>query len=148
MDRKRIKILMAEDDDDDFLLTSEALAEANVVNPIDRVLNGVELLAYLKREEKYTYLKKEPLPSIILLDLNMPKMDGREALEILRKDKAFRKIPVIILTTSRAQEDILKSYDAGCNSYLRKPIKFEDLIKLMISFKKFWIEIVQIPDVI
>ncbi len=145
--RKRIQIVIAEDDDDDYLLTSEALVEANVLNPIDRVVNGVELIDYLRREGKHEYLRGKPLPSIILLDLNMPKMDGREALEIIRKEPLFKKIPVIILTTSRAQEDILKSYNAGCNSYIRKPINFEDLIKVMIQFKRFWIEIVEIPDV-
>lgn len=143
--QKKVTILVAEDDDDDFLLIEEAFQDAQILNPYMRVKDGAELLDFLERKEPYQEYKNSPLPSIILLDLNMPKIDGRLALETIRKNPKFKSIPVIILTTSKAQEDIIASYEIGANSYIRKPINFPDLIEVMQTFKKFWIEIVELP---
>lgn len=144
--KSKVNILIAEDDDDDYLLIQEALEDAQVINPHLRVKNGEELIQFLRRESPYEEYKDTPLPTIILLDLNMPKIDGRQALEEIRKDPLLKRIPVVILTTSKSQEDIISSYEIGANSYIRKPINFSELIQVMKAFKRFWIEIVELPD--
>lgn len=144
--KSKVNILIAEDDDDDYLLIQEALTDAHVINPHFRVTNGEELILFLKRQPPYEKYKNTPLPAIILLDLNMPKVDGRQALEQIRKDPSLRRLPVVILTTSKSQEDIISSYEIGANCYIRKPIDFSELIQVIKAFKKFWIEIVELPD--
>ncbi|QPG06738.1 response regulator [Salinimonas marina] len=140
-----INILMADDDEDDRLLTLDALKESRVLNNLFCVEDGVELLEFLRREGKYADPKDAPRPSLILLDLNMPRMDGREALQELKADPALRGIPVVILTTSKEEEDMLRGYDLGCASYITKPVNFEGLVDLMRTLGRYWIEFVELP---
>ncbi|WP_137166673.1 response regulator [Salinimonas lutimaris] len=140
-----INILMADDDEDDRLLTLDALKESRVLNNLYCVEDGVELLEFLRREGKYADPKDSPRPSLILLDLNMPRMDGREALQEVKADPALRGIPVVILTTSKEEEDMLRGYDLGCASYITKPVNFEGLVDLMRTLGRYWIEFVELP---
>ena len=140
-----INILMADDDEDDRLLTLDALKESRVLNNLYCVEDGVELLEFLRREGKYADPKDSPRPSLILLDLNMPRMDGREALQEIKADPALRGIPVVILTTSKEEEDMLRGYDLGCASYITKPVNFEGLVDLMRTLGRYWIEFVELP---
>lgn len=141
-----LKILMADDDADDKMLTKEALHESRVLNELYFVDNGVELLEYLRGEGRFADRVTYPFPSIVLLDLNMPKMDGREALAEIKKDKNLRSVPVVILTTSKAEEDMVKGYDLGAASYITKPVTFEDLVRLMTTVGKYWVEFVELPE--
>jgi CheY-like chemotaxis protein len=146
MNYKRVTILMADDDPDDRMLTEDALKEARLANEIRFVENGEELLQYLRHQGKFANLTLSPRPGIILLDLNMPKMDGREALQVIKNDPELRRIPVIIMTTSKADQDILKSYDLGANSYVTKPVTFDELVEVVRGFGKYWFEIVELPE--
>ncbi len=140
-----ISILMADDDEDDQLLAREALAENRLANPIHFVTDGEQLIAYLRNEAPFEDRAEHPRPGLILLDLNMPKMDGREALRAIKADPELRSIPVVVLTTSKAEEDILRTYDLGANSYITKPVSFEGLIEVMGSLGGYWLGIVQLP---
>ncbi|MCF2910513.1 response regulator [Pseudoalteromonas sp. DL2-H2.2] len=142
---RRINILMADDDEDDRLLTQDALQESRVLNNLNFVQDGVELLAYLNNEPPFEDKTKHPRPSIILLDLNMPRMDGREALQKIKSNPTLRSIPVVILTTSKEEEDKLRGYDLGAASYISKPVNFDGLVELMRQLGKYWIEIVELP---
>ena len=139
-------ILMAEDDPDDRVLTREAMETAHVRNELRFVKDGQELLDYLRREGEYaapdTYA---PMPGIILLDLNMPRMDGREALAEIKGDPELRHIPVVVLTTSKADEDIVRTYDLGVNSFITKPVTFNALVEVMQTWSRYWFEIVDLP---
>ena len=143
---KTINILMADDDEDDRLLTREALEESRVLNRLDFVEDGVELLQYLRREGDYTDPDKAPRPGLILLDLNMPRMDGREALKEIKEDPQLRGIPVVILTTSKAEEDMVRGYDLGAASYITKPVTFEGLVELMKAVGRYWVGFVELPS--
>lgn len=140
-----INILMADDDEDDRLLTVDALKESRVLNNLFCVEDGVELLEFLRHEGKYTDPASAPRPSLILLDLNMPRKDGREALQELKNDPKLRSIPVVILTTSKEEEDMLRGYDLGCASYITKPVNFKGLVELMRALGRYWIEFVELP---
>lgn len=140
-----ITILMAEDDPDDRFLAREALEEARLANDLHFVHNGEALMDYLHKRGDYADLKDAPRPGLILLDLNMPRKDGREALQEIKADPSLRRIPIVILTTSKAEEDILRSYDLGVNAYITKPVTFESLVEVMKTLGKFWLEIVQLP---
>ena len=142
---KPITILMADDDDDDRMLTQEALEESRVVNDFHMVPDGVELMSYLRREGKYADRTLYPRPSIIFLDLNMPRMDGREALQEIKADVTLRSIPVVILTTSKQEEDKLRGYNLGAASYISKPVTFEGLVDLMRAMGRYWVEFVELP---
>lgn len=144
-EKNTLVILMADDDEDDRLLTFEAMTESRVLNQLMFVEDGVELLEYLRGEGKYADRAQYPLPGLILLDLNMPKKDGREALAEIKADKDLRRIPIVILTTSKAEEDMLKGYDLGAASYITKPVTFEALVDLMRALGKYWVEIVELP---
>lgn len=141
---KPIVILMAEDDIDDQMLAKEALDESRVVNELRIVNDGVELLEYLRKEGKFAD-DDTPWPGLILLDLNMPRKDGRETLAEIKKDPVLRRIPVVILTTSQSEEDMLKGYDLGAASFLTKPVTFQGLVELMQALGKYWIEFVELP---
>jgi CheY-like chemotaxis protein len=141
-----ITILMADDDPDDRLLTADALKEARLINDIRFVENGVELLEYLRRQGKFAAPADAPRPGLILLDLNMPKMDGRTVLKELKNDAELRSIPVVILTTSKDDEDVYRSYDLGVNSYIVKPVTFEALVDILQTLEKYWFEIVELPQ--
>ena len=143
---RTLTILMADDDEDDRLLTQDAFKESRVLNQLHCVEDGVELLQYLRSEGKYSDKTLYPTPSLILLDLNMPRMDGREALQHIKADPKLRSIPVVILTTSRQEEDMLKGYDLGAASYIAKPVNFEGLVKLMRAIGKYWVEFVELPN--
>lgn len=143
MDQKRIVILMADDDKDDQMLTQDALKASRVTNDLHFVNDGVELLDYLRGQGKFE--NNNPWPGLILLDLNMPRMDGREALAEIKKDPALRRIPVVILTTSKTEEDMLRGYDLGAASYLTKPVTFDGLVELMQALGRYWIEFVELP---
>ena len=140
---KPITILMA-DDEDDRRLTKEALLEGRLANDLRFVENGEDLLDYLRRSGTYAGAEA-PRPGLILLDLNMPRMDGRTALKEIKGDPDLRQIPVVVLTTSHADEDIFKSYDLGVNSYIVKPVTFEALVDILQTLEKYWFEIVELP---
>lgn len=139
-----VLILLAEDDEDDFLLTRSALEEAHVLNDLRRVADGEELLAYLRHQPPFEGDGLSPRPSLILLDLNMPRKDGREALREIKGDPELRQIPIVVLTTSRSEEDVLRSYDLGVNSFVKKPVSFEGLVEALRVLGRYWFEIVEL----
>lgn len=141
-------ILMADDDDDDFLLTQKALKESKLLNRLFRVDDGEELLDYLNGKGKYADKQAYPRPGVILLDLNMPRKDGREALKEIKEHPDMCDIPVVVFTTSKAEEDIYKSYKLGVNSFITKPVTFESLIQVMQTLGKYWFEIVELPKAV
>lgn len=138
-----ITILMADDDPDDRLLTKDALEESHLLNEFETVEDGEELMDYLHQRGKYA---DKPRPGLILLDLNMPRKDGREALREIKSDPDLRRIPVVVMTTSKAEEDILRSYDLGVNSFVVKPITFDGLVETLQTIGKYWFEIVELPS--
>ena len=140
-----ITILMADDDADDRRLTQEAFEEARLINDLRFVENGEQLIEYLRKEGAYAPPAEAPRPGLILLDLNMPRKDGRTVLKEIKNDPALRQIPVVVLTTSKADEDIYKSYDLGVNSYIVKPVTFEALVDILQTLEKYWFEIVELP---
>jgi len=142
---KSIVILMADDDADDRLLAKDALAECRLANELHFVENGEELLDYLHRRRKFVNLAQSPRPGLILLDLNMPKKDGREALKEIKDDPRLRTIPVVVLTTSRADTDISRIYELGANSFITKPVSFDSLVEVMKILGRYWFEIVELP---
>ncbi len=142
---KPITILMADDDADDRQMTKEAFVESHLVNDLRFVEDGAELMDYLQRRGRYADPAAAPRPGLILLDLNMPKKDGREALAEIKADPKLRTIRVIILTTSKAEEDILRSYDLSAASYITKPVTFEALLDVIKTLGKYWLEIVELP---
>lgn len=144
-ERKPIVILLAEDDPDDQLMVKEALEENRIINNFYIVEDGVELMDYLKNKGKYSNPASAPRPGIILLDLNMPRKDGREALQEIKEDPDLCTIPVIVLATSKVEEDILRTYNIGASSFITKPVSFEDLVEVMKILKKYWFEIVELP---
>lgn len=140
-----IVILMADDDDDDFILTEKALKESKLLNTLIRVKDGEELIEYLQNTGQYAD-QKTVRPGVILLDLNMPRKDGREALREIKSDDNLRDIPVVVFTTSKAEEDIYRSYKLGVNSFITKPVTFDNLIQVMQTLGKYWFEIVELPQ--
>lgn len=141
-----IVILMADDDADDRVLTRDALQESRVINDLRFVEDGEELLDYLQRRGKYADENEYPRPGLILLDLNMPKKDGREALKEIKADPELRRIPIVVMTTSQAEEDIYRSYDLGASSFITKPVTFERLVELMRTMGQYWVEFVELPN--
>lgn len=144
---KAIVILMAEDDPDDRLLACEAFEESRLANELHLVEDGEELMDYLYRRGEYNNNNEAsaPRPGLILLDLNMPRKDGREALREIKADPDLRRIPVVVLTTSKAEEDILRTYNLGVNSFIVKPVTFTDLVELLRTLGRYWFEIVELP---
>ncbi len=142
---KPVTILMAEDDEDDRLLVKEAFAESNTLNDLRFVGDGLELIEYLANAVNEPTEGQLPMPDLILLDLNMPRKDGREALQEIKQNPDWRRIPVVVMTTSRAEEDILRSYDSGASGYIPKPITFEALVSSVAGLKNYWVQIVKLP---
>ena len=140
-----ITILLADDDADDRQMTKEAFAECHLVNAVHFVEDGEQLMDYLLRRGNYASMAKAPLPGLILLDLNMPRKDGREALKEIKANPDLKRIPVVVLTTSKAEEDILRTYDLGVNSYVTKPVTFQSLVDTIKVLGKYWFEIVELP---
>lgn len=140
-----ITILMAEDDADDRLMTREAFQECRLNNPLQFVVDGEDLMDYLHRRGQYADEARYPMPGLILLDLNMPRKDGREALREIKSDPALRDIPVVVLTTSKAEEDVANCYSDGANSFITKPVSFAALIEVVQTLGKYWLQIVDLP---
>ena len=140
-----ISILIADDDADDRMLIEDAFRESRLSNPLHFVENGEELLHFLRGEGRFADRGSIKLPRLILLDLNMPKMDGRTALKHLKADPELRRIPVVVLTTSKAEEDILRTYDLGVSSFITKPVTFQGLVEVVRALNSYWIEIVELP---
>ncbi len=137
------RILLVEDNPGDVRLTEEALKEGKIMNKLSVVNDGVEAMDYLRRRGRYADSDR---PDLILLDLNLPKKNGREVLAEIKSDESLRRIPVVILTVSRAEEDILKSYDLHANCYISKPIDFDQFIKVVRTIENFWFSIVLLPS--
>jgi CheY-like chemotaxis protein len=145
--RKAVTILMADDDEDDRDLTREALQNARLANQMRFVVDGQDLMDYLRRQGRYADPAVDaPRPGIILLDLNMPKKDGREALAEIKADHALRSIPVVVLTTSKAEEDVFRTYDLGVSSFITKPVTFAGLVEVMKTWQRYWFEVVELVD--
>lgn len=140
----KVTILMADDDPDDQMLLQEALKENNIPNSVCFVENGEELIEFLHKRGKFEGV--ELLPGLILLDLNMPKMDGRQALKLLKADPILKKIPIVVLTTSRADSDILECYDLGVNSFISKPVNFAELVDITREISHYWLGTVTLPE--
>lgn len=142
--RKPITILMAEDDADDRLLVQEAFRKSRLINDLFFVEDGEDLMDYLRRQGRYA--ASVPRPGLILLDLNMPRKDGREALAEIKADPNLRRIPVVVLTTSKAEEDILRTYELGAAGFITKPVTFIGLVEVIKVLNKYWFEIVELPS--
>ena len=147
MTQKQVRILLAEDDPDDRYLISEAIDENQLNVQLHIVEDGEELLDFLLQRGKYANRVEFPLPELILLDLNMPRMDGREALEAIKNHPDLRRIPVVVLTTSRAEEDVLRTYDIGISGYIPKPVTFTGLLEVMNAIGIYWLNAARLPPV-
>jgi CheY-like chemotaxis protein len=139
-------ILLTDDDEEDLEMTVEALRASRLGNDLRTTRDGEELMDYLLRRGQYADPSAAPMPGLILLDLNMPKKDGREALAEIKANPKLRQIPIIVLTTSKAEEDIFRSYDLGVNSFITKPVTFAGLVEAMKVLSQYWFEIVELPD--
>ena len=137
-----VEILLVEDNSGDVRLTIEALKEAKVINELNVARDGVEAMAYLRREGEYL---NAPVPDLILLDLNLPRKDGRQVLDEIKADENLRQIPVVILTTSSSEEDIVKTYNSHANCYITKPVDLDQFITVVKSIETFWLSIVKLP---
>ena len=140
-----ITVLIADDDPEDRMLIEDAFEESRLANPLEFVEDGEELLDYLHRRNGYSDPSASPRPGLILLDLNMPRKDGREALKEIKSDPDLRQIPIVVMTTSKAEEDILRTYDLGVNSFITKPVTFEGLVEVVKMLGKYWFQIVELP---
>ncbi len=140
-----IRIVVADDDADDRGMIKEAFEESKLGNPVDFVEDGMQLMEYLRREGKYRHLAGQPYPGFVLLDLNMPRKDGRTALKEIKESAELHRIPIVILTTSKAEEDIIKTYNLGVNSFICKPVSFDKLVEIVKTVGHYWIEIVALP---
>ncbi|MGI8714275.1 MAG: response regulator [Solirubrobacteraceae bacterium] len=138
-------ILLADDDEEDRELARDALQDSRLANEMKFVVDGQDLLDYLRHEGRWSEAPA-PRPGIILLDLNMPKMDGREALAVIKADESLRRIPVVVLTTSKDEADVLSTYDLGVSSFITKPVTFGGLVDVMKTWTQYWFEIVELPD--
>ncbi len=139
---KPVEILLVEDNPGDVKLTIEALKEAKVINTLHVAVDGVEALAFLRREGRFA---DRPRPDLIFLDLNLPRKDGREVLSEIKQDPSLRRIPVVVLTTSQAEQDILRSYDLHANCYITKPVDLDQFIEVVKTVEGFWLTVVKLP---
>ena len=145
--RQPVTILMADDDEEDREFTRDALQNSHLANEMRFVVDGQDLMDYLRLEGAYADGDIEaPRPGVILLDLNMPKKDGREALAEIKADDDLRRIPVVVLTTSKDEEDIFRTYDLGVNSFITKPVTFTGLVEVMRTWQRYWFELVELPN--
>ena len=140
---KSVEILLVEDNPGDVRLTEEAFKDGKIRNNLSVVGDGIEALAFLRREGRY---RNSPHPDLILLDLNMPRKDGRDVLEEIKQDPALKRVPVVILTTSTAEQDILKTYDLHANCYISKPVDLEQFMTIVKSIEDFWLTVVKLPS--
>jgi len=137
-----VEILLVEDNPGDVKLTEKALEQGNLENELHVVNDGVEALQFLKREGEYA---RSPRPDLVLLDLNMPRKDGQEVLRELKEDEELNRIPVVVLTSSESEEDILKSYDLNANAYLTKPVDYDGFLEIVDGLENFWLQVVKLP---
>ncbi len=144
-DRSAGPILLVDDDPHDRLLTRDAFEQSRLANPLYTAEDGEEALDYLRRRGRYAEPGAAPRPALVLLDLNLPRRDGREVLDEIRSDPDLQDIPVVILTTSKAHEDVLRSYRNGANSYIAKPVTFDRLVTIVAELGRYWFEIVALP---
>jgi CheY-like chemotaxis protein len=140
-----LTILLADDDEEDRELARDALQDSRLANEMKFVVDGQDLLDYLRHEGRWAH-EDSPRPGIILLDLNMPKMDGREALAEIKADDSLRRIPIVVLTTSKDEADVLSTYDLGVSSFITKPVTFGGLVDVMKTWTQYWFEIVELPN--
>jgi two-component system, chemotaxis family, response regulator Rcp1 len=143
MDTKPVEILLVEDNEGDVGLVEEVFEDAKIRNILHIAEDGEEAMLFLNKEKPFA---DAPTPDIILLDLNLPQKDGREVLEEIKTDKKLKRIPVVVLTTSKAEEDIVRSYDLHANSYITKPVDFDQFIRVIKSIEDFWLEVVKLPS--
>lgn len=143
--RRLLTILMADDDADDQEFTRSAMQESRLANDLRCVNDGEELLDYLYRRGRFADPKDSPRPGLILLDLNMPRVDGREALREIKADPNLKHIPVVVLTTSKTEEDILRSYNLGANCFITKPVTFDGLVEVVKILDRHWFQLVELP---
>lgn len=143
--KEAIVILMADDDADDRAMAKEALEESCFANPMYFVEDGAALMDYLNKRGRFSAPGLAPTPGLILLDLNMPKKDGREALAEIKADVHLRRIPVVVLTTSKTEEDVSQCYDLGASSFITKPVTFDALVNVARSLGQYWLELVTLP---
>jgi chemotaxis family two-component system response regulator Rcp1 len=137
-----IEVLLAEDNPGDVKLTEKAFEQGNVINNLHVVNDGIEAMQYLRQENEYA---DSPRPDLILLDLNMPRKDGKEVLKDIKDDPELKRIPVVVLTSSEAEEDIVSSYDLHANAYLTKPVDFDGFLEVVNSIEDFWLTVVKVP---
>ena len=137
---------MADDDVDDFFLVRDALKESGLTGDVEQVVDGEELMDYLYRRGKFMKLEDASLPCLILLDLNMPRKDGREVLTEIKKEPRFRRIPIVVFTTSGSEDDIICSYELGASSYITKPTSYDDLVEVMKKLGDYWLRTVSLPE--
>jgi two-component system response regulator len=145
--KNKVPILVADDDREDCQMIREAFRESRVLNELQFVHDGEQLIQYLRHEGEFADRERFPAPGLILLDLNMPKKDGREALAEIKSDPRLRQVPVVVLTTSKAEEDIYRSYNLGVNSFITKPVVFSSLVQVMADLGRYWLEVVELPEV-
>jgi len=139
---KPIEVLLVEDDPGDVVMTREALAESKVMNQLHVVSNGEDAMRFLRREAPY---EDAPRPGLVLLDLNLPRLDGREVLALVKGDPELRRIPIVVLTTSQAEEDVLRSYDLHANAFVTKPVDFDRFLEVVRQVDNFYISVVSLP---
>ncbi|CAN5756308.1 response regulator [Aquihabitans sp. G128] len=139
---KPIEVLLVEDDPGDVVMTREALAESKVMNQLHVVSNGEDAMRFLRREAPY---EDAPRPGLVLLDLNLPRLDGREVLALVKGDPDLRRIPIVVLTTSQAEEDVLRSYDLHANAFVTKPVDFDRFLEVVRQVDNFYISVVSLP---
>jgi CheY-like chemotaxis protein len=144
--RRTVTIVMADDDMDDQLLVRDAWLQSRLCNDLRFVSDGEQLMDYLHRRGAYEDPSDSPRPGVILLDLNMPRKDGHEALEEIKSDPDLRRIPVVVLTSSKAEEDIIRSYNLGVSGFIAKPVTFEGLVEAVKALGRYWFEIVELPS--
>lgn len=141
----QIRIIVADDDADDRLLIGDALKEARLLNDVEFVEDGQELLDCLRGHGRFADNPYTSYPGLVLLDLNMPRKDGREALKEIKEDPELRRIPIVVFTTSKTEEDIFRTYDLGVNSFISKPVRFSDLVDIIAKTTSYWLDIVSLP---
>ena len=145
--KRAVVILMADDDEEDREMARDALESSHLANEMRFAVDGQDLMDYLKHEGKYAGAPSDaPRPGIVLLDLNMPKKDGREALAEMKADPSLCSIPVVVLTTSKDEEDVFRSYDLGVSSFITKPVTFAGLVEVMRTWQRYWFELVELPE--
>jgi len=144
--KERIPILLVEDDEDDIHFVQRAFRKGKILNKLYVVRDGEEAVEFLRHTGRYANKAEAPRPGFILLDLNMPRMNGREVLDKIKKDKDLRRIPVVVLTTSDTKKDVFDSYDHGANTYITKPVEFDKFFDAVITLGKYWLSIAEVPN--